>query len=178
MHVPQSLGKPLLFCDVDGVLSLWGGLDVRLSDDIVWAQVEGILHALSRGALANLARCSELFEVIWATGWEEKADPHLRPLLAQHRVPPLPRWRHLELDAARGAGLTVAGHWKLGAIDAAAGPDRPLAFVDDVLDERCRVWAAGRRAPTLLVQTDPATGLDAAALARLEAFAGGLDSGG
>lgn len=156
--------KPLLFCDVDGVISLWGGqID---QSDLVWAQIEGIPHALSRRALRNLRILAASFDVVWATGWEEKAEEHLRPLVDL----PGPVWPHLELDAARGAGLSVAGHWKLGAIEAHAGPRRALAFIDDVLDDRCHRWAAGRAAPTLLVPTDPARGLDDAARERLESF--------
>lgn len=162
--------KPLVFCDVDGVLSVWGGLNARPATDLLWQQIEGVPHALSRPALANLARLSRRFDVVWATGWEEKAELHLRPLVGA----PGPPWPHLELDAARGAGHSVAGHWKLGAIEAHAD-GRPLAFVDDVLDDRCREWAAARAAPTLLVPTDPATGLDATAMSALEAFADVLD---
>ena len=49
-------------------------------------------------------------------------------------------------------------HWKLDAIDAYAG-DRPLAWVDDALNDACHEWASARAAPTLLVQTDPQRGL-------------------
>ena len=49
-------------------------------------------------------------------------------------------------------------HWKLDAIDAYAGK-RPLAWIDDALNEACHEWARARSAPTLLVQTDPEHGL-------------------
>jgi hypothetical protein len=57
------------------------------------------------------------------------------------------------------------------AIDAYAGPDRPVAWVDDAHDERCRAWAAKRPGPTLLVTTDPAIGLTQEQAAQLEAWA-------
>ena len=41
-------------------------------------------------------------------------------------------------------------HWKLEALDEYAG-GRPLAWIDDSLDESCYAWAAQREAPTLLV---------------------------
>ena len=41
-------------------------------------------------------------------------------------------------------------HWKLEALDEYAG-DRPLAWIDDSLDESCHDWAEARPAPTLLV---------------------------
>ena len=64
-----------------------------------------------------------------------------------------------------------AAHWKLAAIDAHAGPGRPVAWVDDAHDERCRAWARERPGPTLLVTTDPSTGLTEAHADQLEAWA-------
>ncbi|HYF28421.1 MAG TPA: hypothetical protein VD931_21940 [Baekduia sp.] len=156
--------KPLLFCDIDGVLSVWPvALDGCPIADFL--NVEGIPHAISRRAGAHLRDLAATYEVVWASGWEEKANEHLPAVLGCGPFP------HLELDAARGAGVSVHGHWKLGSIDAWAGPDRPLAFVDDVLDEACHTWAAARPGPTLLVPTQPATGLDDEAAAALRAFA-------
>lgn len=156
--------KPLLFCDIDGVLSVWPArLDGGTTTDFL--NVEGVIHALSRPAAANLRDLADRYEVVWASGWEEKANEHLPPVLGCGPFP------HLELDAAAGPGRSVHGHWKLGAIDDHAGPDRPLAFVDDALDEACERWAAARPGPTLLVHTDPASGLDDEAAGRLRAFA-------
>ena len=56
------------------------------------------------------------------------------------------------------AAVFGAAHWKLAAIEAHAG-DRPAAWIDDSLDEKCRAWASSRSAPTLVVETDPAVGL-------------------
>jgi len=49
-------------------------------------------------------------------------------------------------------------HWKLDPIAEYAG-DRPLAWIDDCLDESCHAWAAQREAPTLLVSVEPDHGL-------------------
>ena len=54
-----------------------------------------------------------------------------------------------------GRAVFGTAHWKLEAIDEYAG-DRPAAWIDDSLDERCTTWADARPAPTLLVETDPA----------------------
>jgi hypothetical protein len=40
--------------------------------------------------------------------------------------------------------------------------DRPLAWIDDNLDRSCRRWARKREAPTLLVPTESARGLEEA----------------
>jgi hypothetical protein len=61
----------------------------------------------------------------------------------------------------------IGGHWKLAAIDRYAGSDRPLAWIDDAHEEHCRAWAHERTGPTLLITTDPATGLTEADVNRL-----------
>ena len=62
-------------------------------------------------------------------------------------------------------------HWKLAAIERYAGTNRPLAWIDDAHDDRCRAWAAARPGPTLLVTTEPGAGLVEAHAARLEGWA-------
>jgi hypothetical protein len=100
---------------------------------------------------ARLIRLGERFELVWATGWEEKANEYL-PFILE-----LP---DSELPCLMFQGQAVFGsaHWKLGAIDEYAG-DRPAAWIDDNIDDACRLWAASREAPTLLVQTESATGM-------------------
>lgn len=146
--------QPLLFVDVDGVISLWGfRMDACPTGD--WRNVEGVPHFLSARAGAHLQGLLGLYEAWWCTGWEEKANDHLPQALG---LPgPLP---YVPLDRGGGntSGMSVAGHWKLDAIDRIAG-DRPLAWVDDAFNEACHDWARGRPAPTLLVATDPAVGL-------------------
>lgn len=145
---------PLLLVDVDGVISLFG-FDTRRPAPGRPALIDGTPHLLSERAAAVLRRLSTVFEPVWCTGWEERADEHLPYLLD------LPRpWPHVPLDRpADTSGTSVAGHWKLAPIDAFAGPDRPLAWVDDVFDDECAAWAAVRPGRTLLVPTRPAEGL-------------------
>ncbi|MEA2310568.1 MAG: hypothetical protein QOE28_536, partial [Solirubrobacteraceae bacterium] len=113
-------------------------------------------------AAAVLARIAPRFECVWCTGWEDRAERHLPHLLG------LPGgWAHVELRERPAPGA----HWKLAAIDALAGPDRALAWIDDDHDERCHGWAATRPGPTLLVATDPAVGLTAADGERLDRWA-------
>ena len=108
--------------------------------------VDGIPHTLSTRAAAILNELAPNFECVWCTGWEDRADTHLPVLLG------LPRgWPHITFPE------TASPHWKLAGIDAFAGPDRPLAWIDDQHDHACRAWAAARRGPTLLVTTVPAS---------------------
>ncbi len=149
---------PLLLVDVDGVISLFG-FDPAQPPRGHWEMVDGIAHFLSATAGAHLRRLAEAFELTWCTGWEEKANEYLpRALGLAARFP------HLSFSDATP---TVEGHWKLATIDRYAGPDRPLAWIDDAHEERCRAWAESRPGPTLLISTEPARGLTGEQVTRL-----------
>jgi hypothetical protein len=173
--------KPLLLIDIDGVISLFearpdaldtSGAASRFGTDRAgrFAMIDGIAHFLSATAGEHLLELSRPFDPVWCSGWEEKADEYLPHLLG------LPEsWPHLSFERSPGRSRA---HWKLDAIDAFAGP-RPLAWIDDSLDDECRVWAAEREArgsATLLVLTDPAVGLARAHVDELLAWARGLES--
>jgi len=98
---------------------------------------------------------------VWCSGWEEKADEYLPLLLG------LPRFPHLSFERNPGRGLT---HWKLDSIDSYA-ENRCLAWIDDAFNDACFAWARARSAPTLLVPTEPSTGLDDAAAEKLASWA-------
>ena len=145
----MSPSAPLLMIDVDGVISLFG-FDQTEPPEGRFVVVEGIPHLISAHAGPQLARLAEAFECVWCTGWEDRAEEHLPRLLG------LPGgWAHLTFAAEPGAGL----HWKLEAIEALAGPERPVAWIDDDHDASCERWAAERPGATLLVATDPRVGL-------------------
>ena len=152
--------KPILYVDVDGVISLWG-FDPDRRPDGTYAVVDGIPHFLSSEAGRHLLDLAAHFELVWCTGWEEKANEHLVKALALPN--PLP---YLRFEDERGPGHTTPGHWKLAAAEAYAG-DRPLAWVDDAFNAACWDWAAARSSPTLLVATRPEEGLVASHASRL-----------
>jgi HAD domain in Swiss Army Knife RNA repair proteins len=163
------MNRPLLLIDVDGVISLFG-FDPASRPPGRFEVVDGIAHFLSATAGEHLRRLVEVYEPAWCTGWEEKANEYLPHALGL----PGP-FAHLSFADATPL---VAGHWKLAAIDRYAGPDRPLAWIDDAHDERCREWAAARRGPTLLLGTDPATGLTDEHVERLLVWAEGPELNG
>ena len=140
--------RPILFVDVDGVISLFG-FDPGGPPPGSFHSIDGIPHCIGAEAGGRLARLADRYELVWATGWEEKANEYLPHLLGMPRRLPVLSFE----DAVFGTA-----HWKLAAIDAYAG-DRPAAWIDDSLDERCREWARRRRAPTLLVETESAVGI-------------------
>ena len=151
--------------DVDGVISLFGFTpDERPAG--AFLTVDGILHYLSAAAGEHLRRLSARYELVWCTGWEERANEVLPQALG---LPgPL---HHLTFAGAPGWGDR---HWKLDAIDAHAGPDRPLAWIDDDHDEGCHEWASQRAGPTLLLTTEPPTGITQRHVAELEHWARAL----
>jgi len=143
-----SLERPLLLVDIDGVISLFAFEDGRRpAGSFHW--IDGMPHYLSATAAEHLLALAEHFELVWASGWEERANEYLPHLLG------LPRLPHLRFERAVGRSNA---HWKLDAIHAhAAG--RALAWIDDAFNDACHDWARARPQPTLLVQTTPATGL-------------------
>jgi hypothetical protein len=166
--------RPLLMVDIDGVISLfasptapsppWGSAPEPGSapSEGAFHSIEGIPHFLSFSAAAHLLALAEDFDLVWASGWEERADEHLPRLLGLPAGLPFLRFE-------RAPGRTHA-HWKLAAIDAYAGT-RPLAWIDDSFNEACHEWAAERTAPTLLVSTVPEDGLTSREAELLAAWA-------
>jgi hypothetical protein len=144
------MDRPLLLIDIDGVISLFG-FDTGRPPSGRLLLVDGIPHFLSDRAAELIRGLQEHFELAWCSGWEEKADEYLPGALGLPAGLP-----HLTFEPPAGRSQR---HWKLAAIEAYAGPDRPLAWIDDAFDESCHRWARTRAAPTELVTTEPAVGL-------------------
>ena len=159
---------PVLAVDIDGVISLFG-FDESMQPGTVdpgnapgeFHLIDGMLHCISLDAGPRLNRLARTYELVWASGWEDRANDHLPGILG---VPELP---YLTFDGRARFGTA---HWKLDALDEYAG-SRPLAWVDDSLDESCREWAEERPAPTLLIPTESDVGLVEAHVEALEAWA-------
>jgi hypothetical protein len=166
----RSSDRPLLLLDIDGVISVFG-FDPTAPPPGRLRLVDGLPHYLSDVAAGAIRGLANDFELVWCSGWEERADEHLPVALG---VPAgLP---HLVFGRPRGApAQTPARHWKLEAIDAFAGPNRALAWVDDAFDASCRAWATARPGPTRLLRTDPAVGITPGDADRLRDWAFGLD---
>jgi hypothetical protein len=130
--------------------------------------IEGTPHFLSHAAAEHLLELRKQFELVWASGWEEKAGEHLPHLLGLPADMPFLRF------ARGGSRIGSTGvHWKLAAIERHAGA-RALAWVDDSFNDACHEWAREREAATLLVQTEPARGLTAREASLLSGWALGL----
>ncbi|HEY1238109.1 MAG TPA: hypothetical protein VGE91_07210 [Solirubrobacterales bacterium] len=152
----QESDRPLLAVDIDGVISLFGFEQpvepARANPGDAPGEfhlIDGMLHCIALETGPRLNRLAESYELIWASGWEDRANDHLPNILG---VPELP---YLTFDGRARFGTA---HWKLEAIEEYAG-ERPLAWIDDSLDESCYEWADRRNAPTLLVPTESDVGL-------------------
>jgi hypothetical protein len=156
-----SLKPPILFVDVDGVLSVFGFPQDGPPPGQMYS-VDGMPHCLAHGCGERLIRLAGTYELVWATGWEERANEHLLHVLGLPAALPT-----LSFDHQPEWG---SAHWKLSAVERYA-QDRPAAWIDDSFNEACRFWAAEREAPTLLVHTDPAVGITDDHVEELEAWA-------
>jgi hypothetical protein len=158
--------KPILFLDVDGVISVFGfSTDAgTLPGPFHW--IDGVAHCIPADVGERLARLSDPFELVWATGWEEKANEYLPYILD------LPA-RELPCLLFQGQAVFGSAHWKLDAISDYAG-ERPAAWIDDNIDDACRYWATARDAPTLLVETKSAIGITEEHVDTLLAWADGV----
>jgi hypothetical protein len=144
--------KPILFVDVDGVLSVFG---FRMDSDPLpgpFHWIDGIPHCIPPAGGRRLEQLAERFELVWATGWEEKANEYLPFILKLSQ-------KELPVLTFDGRAVFGSSHWKVDALDEYAG-DRPAAWIDDNNTEpECLDWAARRTAPTLLVTTQSPVGL-------------------
>jgi hypothetical protein len=124
------------------------------------------MHYIPPASGPLLLRLRDQFELVWATGWEETANDYLPHLLG---LPGELPWLSFGGRARFGTA-----HWKIKAISEYAGADRPLAWIDDCLDQECYAWAQDRPGPTLLVQTRPHEGMRDEHVARLLTWAAGV----
>jgi hypothetical protein len=141
---------PVLALDVDGVISLFGFDGPMDRAPGRFHLINGMAHCIPEGVGDRLRRLADHYEIIWATGWEDRANERLPQILELPGELPF-----LTFDGNARFGTA---HWKIEAIDRYAG-ERPLAWVDDCLDDSCHAWATDRDAPTLLVSTEPDRGL-------------------
>ena len=153
MPSPSPRTRPLLLIDVDGVL-----LVVRssLTDDDEAIDDEPTLHPEAGAWLRELA---EVFDLAWATTWEDLANRVIAPSLGIAALPAI------EFDMARHLPTP-----KLPSVIAWVG-DRPCAWIDDDLHHDADTWAAGRAVPTLLVHADMTVGMERRHVDQLLAWA-------
>jgi len=160
--------RPILAVDVDGVISLFGFEEPPEKALARFELIDGMVHCISLAAGDRLRRLSKSYDLIWATGWEDRANDVLPGLLG------LPELEVVRFDGEARFG---SAHWKLGPLER-YGQGRPMAWIDDSFDESCYEWARTRQAagiPTLLAPTESDRGLEEAHAEALTAWAAGLN---
>ena len=151
----RTSDAPVLAIDIDGVISLFGfdqgepGLGGMENAPGEYHLIDGMLHCIALETGPRLNRLADSYELVWASGWEDRANDHLPGILG------LPELPYLTFDGRARFGTA---HWKLEALEEYAGL-RPLAWIDDSLDGSCYDWSEERVAPTLLVPTESDVGL-------------------
>jgi hypothetical protein len=158
------MSRPLLAVDVDGVISIFGFDEPPPLEGAQFELIDGMVHCISLLAGRRLLRLAEDYDLVWATGWEDRANDYLPNILG------LPQLPHLTFNGAARFG---SAHWKLGPLDEYC-KGRAMAWIDDNFDESCYEWARERPEPTLLVPTEPHLGLEEAQTEALTAWARGL----
>jgi hypothetical protein len=141
-----DLTVPVLLLDLDGVLSPFAAdtCPDGHQERVLFEGEEPVRFCPAHGDWIH--ELASVGDVWWATAWGEHANDLFLPLLG---VEPLPV---VQLPPA-----PFEPELKVPAVDAMVG-DRPAAWIDDNHTAAGQRWAAGRRAPTLLVSTDPAIG--------------------
>jgi hypothetical protein len=159
------MSRPILAVDVDGVISIFGFDEPPAKEEARFELIDGMVHCISLSAGERLLRLRDHYEMVWATGWEDRANDYLPNLLG------LPELPYLTFNGAARFG---SAHWKLGPLEEYC-QGRAMAWIDDNFDESCYEWARARVEPTLLVPTEPARGIEEAQTEALTAWARGLE---
>ena len=158
------MNKPILAVDVDGVISLFGFDEPPDKNAAKFELVDGMVHCISLAAGRRLLTLGEHYELVWATGWEDKANRYRPNRLGRPALPCL---------TCDGAARFGSAHWKRGPLDE-YGKGGALGWVDGKFGEGCYEGARGREEPTLLVPTEPHLGLEDVQVEALTAWAAGL----
>jgi hypothetical protein len=150
--------KPLLFLDIEGVIAVRRPSGALPPGE--WHQFGFLQAYVPEYAAERIRALASRYEIIWATVWEHRANRYFSPLLGLEDDLPVLRLR------SNGNGNGASSDSTLETIDEAAGR-RPVAWVHDDVTAAHERWASERRAPTLLVQTDPYAGISETDVRRL-----------
>ena len=99
--------------DVDGVISLFGFEGPISGAPGRFHLINGMAHCIPDGIGGMLERLASSYEIVWATGWEDRANERLPDILGLPGQLPF-----LTFDGRARFGTA---HWKIDALDRYAG---------------------------------------------------------
>lgn len=171
---PMSLPlKPLLLLDVDGVVlpldTLGFGRPAPAPPAYMGAfrrtEVNRLQVRVAEHLLVAAAQLHELFEIRWATSWEDEANGDLTDLLGWPRLECLPIYQGMKMRPPLSRPEVIKAHCGC----------RPLVWCDDTgVNDKARVWVAERVAsgiPTLAIRPQRHLGITPRQLSRILRFA-------
>jgi hypothetical protein len=148
-----------LLLDVDGVLNPYGTVrcPAGFTEYELFPGEEPVRLCPEHGEWIGELR--RIFDVAWATAWNDDANHLLAPLLG---IAPLP--------VVTMPSPPFEPRDKVPPIARFAG-QRPVVWIDDRHPAEAWSWSTRRREPTLLIPVVPATGLTREAVDRALAWA-------
>jgi Swiss Army Knife RNA repair-like protein len=149
-------GKPLLLLDVDGVLIPYAATKQPAGFELHELLNEQVWLAPHHGAW--LRPLCDLFQLVWATGWEHDANRLIGAILGLPALPVIEFPRNAD---GRFTKLPTIIRFATG---------RPLIWIDDELTHAAHAWAAGRTPPARLIDVDPTIGLTEEIVMMIAAF--------
>ncbi|WP_283136720.1 hypothetical protein [Rhizohabitans arisaemae] len=143
--------RPLLLLDVDGVLNPFAAVRCPpgFGEHAIFPDEDPIRISPAHGPwIIELGR---LFDVMWATSWNDEANRFLAPLL---EMPPLPVLAMPQACHPREKVPVIATF----------SAKRSLVWIDDAHTPEALDWAGNRHEPTLLITIPPEIGLTRASV--------------
>jgi hypothetical protein len=139
--------RPLLLLDVDGVLNPYGAprCPVGFTEYAMFPGEEAIRLCRMHGDW--ITELGQVFDVAWATSWNDEANRLVAPILG---IAPLPVVAMPTAPSRPGA--------KLSPIARFVGR-RPAVWIDDEHTPEAWDWSGARHDPTLLIAIAPEVGL-------------------
>jgi len=164
---------PVILLDVDGALSA-----DAIGNPAAYGYVEHRLPegraVLSDRICERVGRLRERGELTWCTGWGEKANRAICPIAGWEPLPVLDLTAaRIALNESRGLGTMIPfpqHTWKLEAVKAYVGEDRPVVWIDDQLGFDVQAWAKERPGPTALLAVAANQGIQDGQLDRLDVW--------
>jgi|ERR1035437_1436543 hypothetical protein len=147
MTTQKSSQRPLLLLDVDGVLSPFDK-NGEIPEGFKMAETDVPYYlCLNKIHKIWIEELAEVFDIVWATTWENMSNSVVGKALGVREFPIMPL-NHKKIHS-------VNKFWSIEDYV----EKRPCVWIDNSIWQFERDWAKGRHVKTLLIKTDPYVGL-------------------